>query len=90
MTRFLSAVCVFASVIIAFLGLALGKNSPESIAVLCGTFLGAGLGAKVYQRSIEAAEGVQNEQESTVSQNVPCGSCKCLNVLESAKNEVEK
>lgn len=64
MTRFLSLVCVVSAVLIALAGLTIGKWSPEALAVLCGTFLGAGLGAKVYQRSIESGE-----VEATVDSN---------------------
>ena len=64
MTRFLSLVCVIAACLIALLGLTVGQHTPESLADLCATFLGAGLGAKVWQRSIESNE-VASQIEST-------------------------
>jgi hypothetical protein len=55
MTRFLSFVCVITSTLIALY--AVGTRSDlTATAGLCSVFLGAGLGAKVWQRSIESKE----------------------------------
>ena len=56
MTRFLSLLCVVTAIVIALVGLAL-HQTPDSLIGLCATFLGSGLGAKVWQRSIESREG---------------------------------
>lgn len=39
---------------LALLGIYSTTHNLESVALLCGTFLGAGLGAKVMQKKMEA------------------------------------
>jgi hypothetical protein len=57
MTRFLSFICVTSALGIAVTGVIRGSD----VTALCTVFLSAGLGAKVWQRSIEAKES-QNEK----------------------------
>jgi hypothetical protein len=52
MTRFLSFVCVISGCILAFYGVYKAQDTAGVVTVL----LGAGLGAKVWQRSIESKE----------------------------------
>lgn len=56
MTRLLSFVCVVAACLIALYTVAKDRDLSAA-SVLCGTFLGVGMGAKVAQRSIESKEG---------------------------------
>lgn len=58
MTRFLSFVCVMSGVLIALIG----TIKVQDVTALVTIFLSAGLGAKVWQRSIES-------KETNVSQN---------------------
>jgi hypothetical protein len=55
MTRFLSFLCVVSAVGIGVIGVYKGSDLSAT-AVLCGTFLGFGFGAKVSQRFIESKE----------------------------------
>ena len=73
MVRLLSLICTLAAVIVAMAGISSDKHTLESVAILCGTFLSAGLGAKVLQKRTEVAasesqsekllESVQNEDK---------------------------
>lgn len=55
MVRFLSLLCVVTASILAFIGVSTTTHSLESVSVLCGTFLAAGMGAKVLQKKYEQA-----------------------------------
>lgn len=57
MVRFLSLVCVVTAALLSLLGLYTTQHSLESVAILCGTFLGAGMGAKVLQKKYESVSG---------------------------------
>lgn len=69
MIRVLSLLCTVSAVIIAMAGISSTKHTLESVAILCGTFLTAGLGAKVLQKKTEVAqsekllESVQDEDK---------------------------
>lgn len=52
MTRFLSFLCVATSMLVAVVGV----YRAQDVTALCTVFLSAGLGAKVWQRSIESKE----------------------------------
>lgn len=52
MTRVLSAVCVLTACLIIVYGMLRGLDL-NSLAGICSTFLGFGLGAKVAQKSLE-------------------------------------
>lgn len=51
-TRLMSLLCVIAGIGLAFTGLLKGSDLM-GLAALCGVFIGAGLGAKVAQKSLE-------------------------------------
>lgn len=53
MTRILSALCVLMACIIIMYGMIRGLDL-NSLAGICSTFLGFGLGAKVAQKSLES------------------------------------
>lgn len=53
MVRFLSLVCVINATLIAIVGIVRNSDMAQ-LSMLCGTFLGAGLGAKVSQKFIES------------------------------------
>lgn len=53
MTRVLSAACVLMACIIILYGMIRGLDL-NSLAGICSTFLGFGLGAKVAQKSLES------------------------------------
>lgn len=53
MTRVLSAACVIMACIIIIYGMIRGLDL-NSLAGICSTFLGFGLGAKVAQKSLES------------------------------------
>lgn len=53
MVRVLSFICVVTASGVAIHAVTVGSNL-DSVSVLCGTFLGAGLGAKVGQKMVEA------------------------------------
>ena len=65
MVRVLSFMCVITASLLAFIGIYAANRSLESIAVLCGTFLGAGLGAKVMQKGIESSKASVKEPTSS-------------------------
>lgn len=67
MTRFLSLICVVTASVIALLSIYTTKHSLESVALLCGTFLGAGLGAKVMQKKFEVSEAPPKSNSETSS-----------------------
>lgn len=58
MVRLLSLVCVITASVLAMLGMYTTNHTLESVAILCGTFLTAGMGAKVLQKRIEANSNV--------------------------------
>lgn len=64
MTRFLSLVCVLTSSLLAILGLYSTVHSLESVALLCGTFLTTGLGAKVMQKKYETSSVEVSQKEN--------------------------
>lgn len=55
MVRVLSFICVVTASGVAIYSVAKGSNL-DSVSVLCGTFLGIGMGAKVSQKAIEAKD----------------------------------
>lgn len=55
MVRVLSFVCVVNATAIALYGILKGTDL-SALSILCGTFLAAGLGAKVAQKSIETKD----------------------------------
>lgn len=55
MTRFLSLMCTSTACIIALVAL-YNKVDLNSVVGICSTFLGFGLGAKVFQKNIEAKD----------------------------------
>lgn len=69
MVRVLSLVCILTASILAFYGMHNSTHSLEAVAILCGTFLTAGMGAKVLQKRSEVShseklpESVQNEDK---------------------------
>lgn len=61
MTRFLSALCVVTACIIVLYGMY--KNLDlNSIAGICSTFLGFGLGAKVIQKNFEKGSEINSDK----------------------------
>ena len=56
MVRVLSLICVLTASGIALYAVSKGTDL-SGISILCGTFLGAGLGAKVAQKSMEVKNG---------------------------------
>lgn len=69
MVRLLSLICVVTASVLAFAGIYSTTHSLESVSMLCGTFLTAGLTAKVMQKKMEISqiettkESVQNEDK---------------------------
>ena len=55
MGRFLSFICVIAACAVALKAVVSGSNLSEA-AVLCGTFLGAGISGKVISKFAEKGE----------------------------------
>lgn len=55
MMRIIAFICVITACGVAIAGLAMDKDI-NAIAMLCGTFLGAGITGKVVQRSIEVKD----------------------------------
>lgn len=54
MMRVMSLICCLAAIAIAVLGLYKPGNTDYSgLSLLCGSFLGAAFGGKVYQKRIE-------------------------------------
>lgn len=53
MIRLLSLLCIITASTLAFIGISASNHSLESVSVLCGTFLAAGMGAKVMQKKYE-------------------------------------
>ena len=87
MVRFLSLMCVVTACALGFIGMFVTAHTLESVAVLCGTFLGAGLGAKVVQKRTEVkASTVFKVSGSGASRT----SAPISNVAESGQNEDEK
>lgn len=62
MTRLLCFICVISAVVIALHAISNGSDLSAT-AVLCGTFLGAGFGAKVWQAGIESKSEPTIERE---------------------------
>ena len=62
MVRLLSLMCVTTASVLAFLGIYSTSHSLESVSMLCGTFLTAGLTAKVMQKKMEVQAVNQNEK----------------------------
>lgn len=58
--RVMAMICVIASVVIAIVGLNRVVVDYSGLALLCSTFLGAGLGSKVYQKRTEV-DGAKSE-----------------------------
>ena len=56
MVRLLSLICTVAAVIIAIVGMYTDKHTLEAVAILCGTFLTAGIGGKVAQKIVEKVD----------------------------------
>jgi hypothetical protein len=54
MVRVLSLICIVTASTLAFIGMFTTSHTLESVAILCGTFLGAGMGAKVVQKRMES------------------------------------
>lgn len=53
--RVMSLICVITAAIIAIVGMEQGKDLSQ-LAMICGTFLGAGLTGKVTQKIVEKNE----------------------------------
>lgn len=52
MVRFLSLICIINATLIALWGICKGADLAQ-VSILCATFLGTGMGAKVTQKYIE-------------------------------------
>lgn len=65
-TRLMSIIALIISGYIAVVGLQKGTDL-SGLAMLCGTFLGAAFGGKVWQKSIEVKS--QNGQTAQISQD---------------------
>lgn len=64
MVRFLSFICVLTACIIALASIHKSESEINAAAVLCSTFLGFGLGAKVTQKFAEKSTDVVAEARS--------------------------
>ena len=53
--RVMSLLCIFAAIGIAFYGIA-HNQALDALSILCGVFLGAGMGGKVAQKGMEKNE----------------------------------